>query len=699
MTSTSECGIVVAVVGQPSTGKSTFFTYVTGEVVRIASWPGTTVEQRVAMVEFEGRALCFVDLPGIYGLTPTSPEENVTKRYLMTGRADVVLVLVDPLTIERSIYLPIQVAEMRDRVVVAITKWDLVHKRGIHIDTETLSRRLGVPVVPISSITGEGIRELLSTIVKVAEEGGSPRVRVNYGPLERYVARLSEHLRGVDTHGLPPRWVSLRLLEGDGEVRELVGVPEVLMLADELREEFRKTFGRLPEDVAVFARYEYASEVLKGAVVRVKVGVSRLAETLDRLYLSPLVGPAASLLTLFVVFLAAFTVNIGFPLNVILSYVGLEEAAEVLETYSLSGLVSEAFSAFGEFVRSYLGDGWLAALVCDGIIGGLGTVLSFAPLVLVVSAAIAVLEDSGVGPRMVTSLHRFFSVFGLSGRSLYPLVVGFGCNVPAALQSRISIDDAERLEVLAAVPFVICQARLVVMMYFVQTLLPGRPLLQATLMLTLYVLSVVLYLLTAKLTRIALGAGEPPELVMEIPPLHRPSPRVVWWNSWLRTRHFLVKAGVLIFVLSLLSWASVSLGPSGPVEDPAESYAAILGSGIGRLVTSLYGVSEESAWKVGFALIYGTIAKEGLVTSVAQLSAVEEREAVEVLGLTIPQMLSLLIFFMFYIPCIPTIAVVYQESGSARFTLAVAAYQVTVALALSYLSYVLLLTITPQGSV
>ncbi len=696
MADVGECGIVVAVVGQPSTGKSTFFTYVTGEVVRIASWPGTTVEQRVARINFEGRPLCLVDLPGIYGLTPTSPEEGITKRYLMTGRVDVVLVLVDPLVVERSIYLPIQIAEMGGNVVIAITKWDIVHRRGVHIDVDSLSRRLGVPVVPVSSISGEGIRELLRVIVSVAEGGWrSPRVRVDYGPLESYISRLSEVLRRVDTRGLPPRWVSLRLLEGDSEVRELVGDPEVLKLADELREEFRRTFGRLPEDVAVFARYEYASEVLRGTVVRVEVEVGRLSKALDRFYLNPLVGPLASLLTLFAVFLAAFTVNTGFPLNVALRYAGLEGVAEVLEEYSLSELVGKVFSALGELIGGYLGEGWLTALVRDGVIGGLGTVLSFAPLVLIVSAAIAILEDSGVGPRMVTSLHKLFSVFGLSGRSLYPLVVGFGCNVPAALQSRVSIDEAERLEVLASVPFIICQARLVVMMYFVQALLPGRPLLQAALMLALYVVSVALYLLTARLVRRVLGVREPPELVMEIPPLHRPSPRVVWWNSWLRTRHFLVKAGVLIFVLSLLSWASVSLGPSGPVEDPAESYAALLGSGISRVLTSLYGVSEEGAWKVGFALIYGTVAKEGLVTSVAQLSAVEKREAVEALGLTTPQMLSLLVFFMFYIPCVPTIAVVYQESGSARFTLAVVAYQVAVALTLSYISYALLLAIAP----
>ncbi|MEM1703172.1 MAG: FeoB small GTPase domain-containing protein, partial [Zestosphaera sp.] len=165
--SVGECGITVAVVGQPSTGKSTFFTYVTGEVVRIASWPGTTVEQRVASVEYRGVRLCFVDLPGIYGLAATSPEEAITKKFLLEGEYDVVLVLVDPLVIERSIYLPLQLAEMGVKLVVAVTKWDVVHKSGLHVDVSKVSARLGVPVVPISSITGEGVDELMSVLVEV----------------------------------------------------------------------------------------------------------------------------------------------------------------------------------------------------------------------------------------------------------------------------------------------------------------------------------------------------------------------------------------------------------------------------------------------------------------------------------------------------------------------------------------------------
>lgn len=690
--SVGECGITVAVVGQPSTGKSTFFTYVTGEVVRIASWPGTTVEQRVASVEYRGVRLCFVDLPGIYGLAATSPEEAITKKFLLEGEYDVVLVLVDPLVIERSIYLPLQLAEMGVKLVVAVTKWDVVHKSGLHVDVSKVSARLGVPVVPISSITGEGVDELMSVLVEVATRSKvSSGVAVDYGPLNSYVEALEPMVKKrLESRRLSSRWVSLRLLEGDEEVAKVVRDAESVELAKRLREEFKRAYGLYPEDLAVYARYKKATEVLESAVVRVALKESKLSKYVDSLFTDPRLGPALSLATLFLVFLVAFTVNTGFPLNLLMRSAGLEPLAEALETYSLVGVLRLAFTHLADAVRNALSlySELLAEVVADGIIESVGLVLSFAPLVLVVSSLISVLEDSGLGPRMVHSLHRFLSVFGLSGRSLYPLVVGLGCNVPAVVQSRVSIDEYERLQVVGSVPFILCQARLVVMMYFAQYLFPGQPVLQSFLMLTLYATSIALYLLTSKLLRtIVFKVRESPELIMEIPPLHRPSARVVWWNSWIRVKHFLVKAGTVIFVLALASWAMVSLGPTGLTPDLTQSYAALVGSYIGKFAELAYEVEPESSWKVGFALLYGTVAKEGLITSIAALSSVEEAEALRAIGLTTQQAVGLLFFFMFYVPCLPTIAVIYQESRSTKFTVGVTLYLILVAAALSILVY------------
>ncbi|MEM4485847.1 MAG: ferrous iron transport protein B [Zestosphaera sp.] len=690
------CDYVVAVVGQPSVGKSTFFTRVTGEVVRIANWPGTTVDQKVGLTVFEGKTVCLVDLPGVYGLTPTSPEERITKNYLLSGDWDAILVLADSLTLERSVYLPIQIGEMTDRLVVALTKWDETHKRGLHVDVGKLSSRLGVPVIPVSSVTGEGIKQVLSALVKVIEgalkEG---YIRIDYGMLESYLSELSSQIEKYGLRRVPGRWIALRLMEEDHEVMELVkDLPEVVRRSDELREDFKRATGKTPEEIAILRRYNYASQLLKDVVVRVQV---RPHSTIDRVYLHPFLGPVVSTLTIFSAFAVAFTLNTGFPLTLILRHAGMKAVADFLEHHSISGLLELIFDEVGEAARPALEDisSELASLVVDGALKGVGSVLGFLPLILLVSALIAVLEDSGLGPRMVSSLHGFFKHFGLSGRALYPLIMGFGCNVPAVIQSRIAVDELERVEVMASAPFVLCQARLVVLLYFVRALFPGNALLQSAVMTSLYMISLLLYLLTAKALRRLHGIKEAPELIMEIPPIHGPNLRVVWWSSWSNARHFLYKAGVVILILSLLSWGMLSYGPTGHVESLSESYGAMLGSHVGWALEKLYGLPSNTSWMLGYALVYGFIAKEGLVSSIVQLTGLAGEEALSALNLGASQGVAVLTLMMFYVPCMVTVAVLYQESRSVRLTIAIVLYMLAVALALSLAGHALLTLITP----
>ncbi|MEM4967152.1 MAG: ferrous iron transport protein B [Zestosphaera sp.] len=690
------CDYVVAVVGQPSVGKSTFFTQVTGELVRVANWPGTTVEQKVGIVAFEGKVLCLVDLPGIYGLSPTSLEEKITKNFLISSDWDVILVLTDSLIPERSIYLPIQIGEMTNKLVIALTKWDATHKAGLHIDTEKLSSRLGFPVIPISSITGEGIREVLSTLVGVAEgRVKSSPLKIDYGLLDSYVNELMGLIDDRVIGKLPKRFVALRLLEGDQDVVNIIrDRPDIIEKSEKLREEFRKATKRTPEELAILERYEYASKIVRETVVRVKVR-PRITALIDKIYLHSLLGPLTSVLTIFATFAAAFTLNTGFPLTYFLRYLGFEAVASILETYSLSGLLESTFVLIGEAARAMLADlsKELASLVADGILGGLGAVLSFLPLILLVSMFFSILEDSGLGPRMVASLHNFFKFFGLSGRALYPLVIGFGCNVPAVYQSRISVDEAERREVIASAPLIICQARLIVLLYFTRVLFPGDVFIQAFTMAVLYILSIILYLLTAKLVRFLSNVKESPELIMELPMIHRPSLKVIWWSSWSNAKHFLYKAGLIIFTLSMLSWVLLSYGPTGYVSSPESSYGAIAGSYLGRVLEILYGVKNENSWMVGYALVYGFIAKEGLIASVSQLTGLAEDEALKSLGLDVAQGVSLLVFMMFYVPCLATVATIYRESKSLRFTLGVTAYLVLIALTVSLMTYRILLIV------
>ncbi len=697
-----KCSIVVAILGQPNVGKSTLFNRLTGEVARVGNFPGTTVELMIGRRVVDGATVCFVDLPGVYGLSTSSTEERIARNFIVEGRADVYLVLVDATLPERTMYLALQVLELVPNVVIALTKWDLAHKRGVHIHVDKLAARLGVPVVPISGITGEGVRELLEAIVDVARRRKRSEVlRIDYGVLETYVRELEELLKNVEIpKNVPLRWVAIRLLEGDEELVEMLrsrGREDLLAKIESVRMEIKKLFGRDPEELIINARFRYIEDLLKEVVVRVELPLAEQREPLiDRVLRRPLLGGLTSITILFLVFLTIFVINTGFPLNILLDVVGMHEAAEALERYSLSGVIESLFDALSSYVRGALEETnpVLASLLADGVIPGVGAVLSFFPLVLLVSVALSILEDTGLGPRMATALHGAFEKFGLSGRAVYPLLIAFGCNVPAVLASRTAIDDAERLEIALAVPFVPCQARLIVLLYFVTHLLRNNPVAQSITVLSVYLGGVVLYLASSKLFRwIIFKQREPPELVLEIPPIHRPSLRVVWWNSWDLAKHFLKKAGTIIFALSIATWFLLSYGPSGWVEDPSQSYAAELGRVLAPILEAMYGLNSEAAWRVGFALISGFVAKEGLVASMAQMSGIEENNVFEVLGLSLAQGLALMVVMMYYVPCLATLAAIYSETKSIKLTLFSILYLVAVSVALSLVVYAIAIVV------
>jgi len=689
------CDVTVALAGQPNVGKSTLFNVLTGENVRVSNWAGTTVEKKTGFRAHRGRRICFVDLPGVYGLSTLTIDEKVARSYLLSGEADVILVLVDSTAPERTIYLALQILELTPRVVIAFTKSDLAHSMGIHIHVDKLVSRIGVPIVMVSAIGGEGIEELLDTLIDVAEgrRGRSEVLRIDYNGLEPYIAEVEKLLSGVaGLEGYPSRWLALRLLEGD---QELAGVLEksaggVLAEVEKLREEARRILGRGIEEVVASSRYRFADTLFKDAIARVRVAAG--PSIVDRIFEKPVVGPLAALATLFSVFLAAFTINTGFPLNVIADLLGAPRLAEALETYSLSGLLGLLFEKLADSVRAWLepSSPGLASLIADGVIGGVGTVLLFTPLIIVIAAFMAVIEDSGLGPRIAIALHSFFNRFGLSGRSAYPMFICFGCNVPGILASRTAIDTAERMEVILSAAFIPCQARLVVALYAVTALLTSS-IAQAAALISVYAVGIAVFLVSSlALRRLVFKVREPPELLMEVPPIHSPNPKVVWWLTWDTTKHFLKKAAIVIFLLSVVSWGLLNYGPPGQVEDVAQSYAAHIGSMLAPLLTALYRLNPESAWKVGFALINGFVAKEGLISAIAIMTGTAEEKAFAALGVNNAQGLALLLFFMLYVPCLATVAVIYQETRSWKWTLFSIAYMIIVATIVSEIAYLTL---------
>ncbi len=687
-----ECRNVIALAGQPNVGKSTLFNRITGEIAHVGNFPGTTVEISVGVAKVDGEELCIIDLPGTYGLSASSAEERVARRILLSGLPQVAVVIVDGTNLERTLYLAIQLLEMFPRVVIALNKWDVLHRKGIHVNVEKLSRILGAPVVPISALTGEGVRDLLIEVLK--ERNRIPRqpLRVDYGPLEPYIKELESVLEGRNPFIYASvRWVAVAALEGDEEVLERIRALDEALYSEiaSVIDRARKSVGEKLDEIITEARYSFAERVAKECVVEVKVG-EEVFSVVDRVFLNPWLGSVASIALLAAVFFAVFSINTGYPLSILLAHLGLPSVAESIESYSLSGLIGNAISLASSWLYSALeprcGDA-CASLVAYGALGGVGVVLSFLPLVFTIMLVLAALEDSGLGPRMASALHGFFSRFGLSGRAIYPLLTAFGCNVPAVLGSRAALDPVERVEIVASVAFVPCQARLVVLAAFV-TFIFSSPLLQALAMTSVLLGGVLLYLITSKIIRLVLGVKNPPELVLEIPPIHRPSLRVVWWNSWEQTKHFLKKAGVLIFALSLVSWILLHFGPRGYVgDDIGASFAALMGYALAPLFSHLYGMKLSTAWRVAFATIVGFFAKEGILAVFAQLGGGNIASA---LGMSQKQAFAILLFFMYYLPCLATAVVMHQELRSIKKTFAAVTYMILTALAISAIAYAII---------
>lgn len=692
----TKCGIIVAVAGQPNVGKSTLFNVLTGSGAHVANWPGTTVSLQTALSKWKGKKICFVDLPGTYGLSASSLEEVIAREFIVEEKPDVVLVLVDSTAPERTIYLAIQALELTPKVVVALTKIDLMHSKGIHIHIDELSKRIGAPVIPISAIKGIGMQELLDAIIKVAESKSEKRININYGMMEPHIAEIENIVsKSKALNKYPRRWAAIRLLEGDNELEKLLEKGEEKDLLKNIRiirESVRRALGKDPLELTIEARYRFVDNILKGVIVRVKVKPTE--GIIDKVLRIPILGAIVALLILGIVFFGIFAINTGFPLNFILTSMGYSELATMIEEGSLSGAIASLFDTIGTAIYSYIinigASRVLADLISSGIIGGVGSVLSFLPLILMIFIALSALEDSGLAPRLATALHNMLEKFGLSGRAVYPYMISLGCNVPGILASRISLESEERLQIISSASFIPCQARLVVIMALI-TVAFKSPLLQALAVISLYIISILITLITSLIFRkIVMKKEEPPELILELPPLHRPNLKVVWWNSWDLAKHFIKKAGTIILILSIIIWLLSHLGYVGFVEDASKSFIAVMGRAITPFLKPL-GIEGERAWIVGTALLTGFVAKELFISTIAILGGYgEEVNVIEILGITPLQTYAILLFLTLYVPCLATLATIYTESKSLKLTLILILYMVGIAYIISLIIYTVL---------
>jgi ferrous iron transport protein B len=633
--------ITVALAGQPNVGKSTVFNILTGINQRVGNWPGKTIEQKVGTYHQNDLVIDIVDLPGTYSLTANSPEEVIARDYIIKERPDVVVAMVDAAMLERSLYLVAELLHLPAPVIVGLNMMDVADREMRHVEPEVLETALGVPVVPMVATRAQGIRELVITIERLTQgeipyQPCRPKIRDDHQiVLDEIITKVESYVPSPYQAG----WVTLKLLEGDKEITAMMrGV-----LPESLWEQVHDIL-KAHEDALVAVasgRYDWIGRMIRAAVVRPRVGQISLTERLDRWATHPVwgIGLLAGILAL----IFWLTNTIGFVLQ------------DLLDTYVVQ--------AAAVWVSSALADApaWLTGLLVDGVIRGVGTVLTFLPILLIFFAAFGFLEDLGYMARAAYVMDRFMHLMGLHGKSFLPLYLGFGCNVPSILGARVIESRRARLLTIMISPLVPCTARMIVVAFLTPIFFGRAATLVSWMLIALNL--VVLALSGIAINKIAFR-GERAAFIMELPLYHIPNWRTIGLMVWQRTKAFFIRAGTIILSVSVIVWA-LSILPGGDLET---SYLAQFG----RMLAPL-GELMGIGWRMMVALFTSFVAKENSIATLGILYGAGEEEITlaAILGnaLTPATALAFMIMQMLFIPCVSTIAATWQETRSIRWTL------------------------------
>ena len=639
----------VAFVGNPNCGKTTLFNAITGSKLKVANWPGVTVERMEGEAAYEGFHLTLVDTPGIYSLTSYTIEEKVTRQCVMDDDIEVIVNIVDASSLERNLYLTMQLLELGKPMVLALNMMDIVQERGMEIDLHRLPELLGdIPVVPVSAAKRTGLDILLHAVVHHYEEGSKGCV-LDYGEIiEDKLAKLEVMMQAhYPTHS-SVRWHAIKLLEDDEEVREEHPI-SVTNVVD-----------RSYEKEIIQTKYAYIENIVNETLFH-KAKKKERTDKIDELLTHPVWGVPMFLLIMGLVFILTFAVG------------------DFLKGYFEVGLDAISAGVSGFLLSIHVAE-WLQSLIVDGIISGVGGILTFIPNIFILFLALAVLEDSGYMSRVAYVMDNIMGKVGLSGKAFLPMILGFGCTVPAIMATRALETEHDRRKTMIVTPFMSCSARLPIYVLFSDMFFPECA---AAVAFSMYVIGMGIAILVAKVIHRAKKEGEHTSLLIELPEYKRPNLRTIRIYVWNKLKDYLSKAGTTIFIASIIIWFVLNFGMGGMVENPSDSF----GAAIGRFLVPVLAPAGLDMWQIVVALISGISAKEVVVSSFAVLFGVANANS-QAGMLAIVQNIqsinpgfgplnafSLMIFCLLYVPCIATMATIKKESNSWKFTLGMIAFQ------------------------
>ncbi|WP_346907683.1 ferrous iron transport protein B [Faecalicatena orotica] len=669
--------INVGFIGNPNCGKTTLFNAYTGANLKVANWPGVTVEKKEGKAFYKEQEFKLIDLPGIYSLTSYTMEEKVSRECIMSEEVDVIVDVVDASCLERNLYLTLQLIELGKPVVLALNMMDIVEERGMEIDLHRLPEMLGIPAIPVSARKKTGL-EILMHAVAHHKDFAKQSPFIHHHPqktghihnhhseyamvyhddiedkIDQIITQLNKNYPEVENK----RWHAIKMLEQDKAVMENhpLDMPAVL--------------DRSYEKDIINQKYDFIEEVIQETLVNKNKKEER-TDKIDRYMTSKWLGLPIFLGIMALVFFLTFTVGDWLKgyFEIALEWIS-GGAGNLLEAWHVSSM--------------------LQSLIVDGIISGVGGILTFLPNIFILFLALAFLEDSGYMARVAFVMDDIMGHLGLSGRAFLPMLLGFGCSVPAIMASRALEHRKDRLKTILVTPFMSCSARLPIYVLFSSMFFGKNAMLACY---SMYILGIVVAITTAFILSKIDGSKAEHALLIELPEYKTPNARTIAIYVWEKVKDYLSKAGTVIFIASIIMWFILNFGMSGYVTDISQSFGSI----VGKAIVPVFKPLGLGYWQIVVALIAGVAAKEVVVSSCSVLFGIQNITTAHgmtsfvgtlgAMGFGAANAYALMVFCLLYVPCTATIATIRREVGSRKVTLGIVLFQLAVAWIVSFLAF------------
>ena len=659
--------IIVGLAGNPNVGKTTVFNQLTGMRQHVGNWPGKTVEKAEGKFNFNTAQFNIIDLPGNYSLSAHSIEEIISRDFIVDESSDVIINIVDAANLERNLYLTVQMMELNANLVIALNMNEFARKKEHHIKIKKMSKLLGIPIIEINARKKEGFDKLLKTVEKQAKKPIQTSEKLVYGE------ELNEHLKDIQKlikkektlSNAPSFWTAIKLLENDEIIIKKVENTEsnksIIQEVKKVKKHLKNVYCESPEEIIANARYAFIDGLIKETVSKPEIEKPTITDKIDKIVTNRILGIPIFLAILYIMFQIVFVVGAPFQ--------------ELLE---------QGFDILKELVLQTFGETFISSLIANGIINGVGSVLTFLPQIILMFLIISILEDSGYLARAAFVMDKLMhKLVGLHGKAFIPMILGFGCGVPGILATRTMENESDRLLTMMILPFMSCTARLPVYTLFISAFFSAY---QGQILFAIYLIGIGIAILVAFILKRTMFKGMSTPFVMELPTYKIPSLKGVLIHTWEKTKGFIKKAGTIILLAAIIIWILASI-PIGVTYGAQES---VMGQ-IGTIISPIFSPLGFGEWQASVSLLFGVVAKEVVIGTLGSIFGVgTEGIGIENAIQTIFTPLTAFVFMIFvllYVPCFATLGAIKQETNTWKWPITMVLITTITAYIISFIVY------------